>query len=196
MPRGRGKRGQHKGGRRHFTSEQELQANAAREAKDKEWREKKGIASDTDEEEDEEKKKEKAAKKDEDGIGFESSSEESSSEEEEEGKAKGVQHLIDVANPNRIVKKTKKVTQLDEAAKPQLSRREKEELEKQRAKENYQKMHAAGKTDEARADLARLAIIRQQREDAAKKKDAEKKEKDSVKAAAEQKLKDRRAQAK
>lgn len=31
----------------------------------------------------------------------------------------------------------------------------------------------AGKTDEAQADLARLAIIRKQREDAARKKDEE-----------------------
>jgi len=44
--------------------------------------------------------------------------------------------------------------------KPQLSRREREELDKQKAKLHYQKMHAAGKTEEARADLARLAIIR------------------------------------
>ena len=50
-----------------------------------------------------------------------------------------------------------------------------EELEKQQAKERYQKMHLAGKTDEARADLARLALIRKQREDAAKKRDEEKK---------------------
>ena len=35
-------------------------------------------------------------------------------------------------------------------------------------------MHLAGKTDEARADLARLAIIRKQREEAAKKREAEK----------------------
>ena len=31
-------------------------------------------------------------------------------------------------------------------------------------------MHAQGKTEEARADLARLAIIKKQREDAAKKR--------------------------
>ena len=39
-------------------------------------------------------------------------------------------------------------------------------------------MHAEGKTDEARADLARLAIIRKQREEAAKKREAEKLAKD------------------
>ena len=41
-------------------------------------------------------------------------------------------------------------------------------------------MHAAGKTEEARADLARLAIIRKQREDAAKKRDEDKKGKIKV----------------
>lgn len=37
------------------------------------------------------------------------------------------------------------------------------------------KMHLAGKTDQAKADLARLAIIRKQREDAARKKEEERK---------------------
>lgn len=45
-----------------------------------------------------------------------------------------------------------------------------EELEKQRAAANYQRLHAKGKTEEARADLARLAIIKAQREEAAKKR--------------------------
>merc|ERR1711862_1013609 len=57
-----------------------------------------------------------------------------------------------------------------------------------KAKTNYQKMHAAGKTDEARADLARLAIIRKQREEAAAKREAEKKAKeDAAKAKADAK---------
>lgn len=50
-----------------------------------------------------------------------------------------------------------------------------EELEKQRATAHYQKLHAEGKTEEARADLARLAIIKQQRADAAKRREDEKK---------------------
>lgn len=50
-----------------------------------------------------------------------------------------------------------------------------EEIEKQKAKERYMKMHLAGKTDQAKADLARLAIIRKQREEAARKKDEERK---------------------
>jgi len=118
----------------------------------------------------------------------ESSEEES---EDEDAKKKGVAGMIEVENPNRAKKSHKKVTAIDDskaASKPQLSRREREELEKAKAKANYQKLHAAGKTDEARADLARLAIIRKQREEAAAKRDAEKKAKeDAAKAKADAK---------
>lgn len=62
--------------------------------------------------------------------------------------------------------------------KVELSRREREELEKQRAREHYNKLHAQGKTDQAKADLARLAIIRKQREDAAARREMEKKMKE------------------
>ena len=48
-------------------------------------------------------------------------------------------------------------------------------MEKQKAALHYQKLHAEGKTEEARADLARLAIIRQQRDEAARKREQEKK---------------------
>ena len=41
-------------------------------------------------------------------------------------------------------------------------------------------MHAAGKTDEARADLARLAIIKKQREEAAAKRLADQKAKEDA----------------
>lgn len=41
-------------------------------------------------------------------------------------------------------------------------------------------MHLAGKTEQAKADLARLAIIRKQREEAAKKKEEERKGKVTV----------------
>ena len=45
-----------------------------------------------------------------------------------------------------------------------------EELEQQRKQAAYNKLHEKGLTDEARRDLARLAIVKQQREDAAKRK--------------------------
>lgn len=60
-------------------------------------------------------------------------------------------------------------------SKSELSRREREELEKQRAQAHYQKLHAEGKTEQARADLARLAIIKQHRAEAAARREAEKK---------------------
>ena len=59
-----------------------------------------------------------------------------------------------------------------------LSRREREEIEKQQAQQRYQKLQAEGKTEEAQRDLARLAIIRKQREEAAKKKEDVKKGKE------------------
>lgn len=79
-----------------------------------------------------------------------------------------MQGLIEIENPNRVVRKAaEKVTKTDVSAagssKPDLSRREREELERQRAQANYQKLHAEGKTEQARADLARLAIIKQVR---------------------------------
>jgi hypothetical protein len=45
-------------------------------------------------------------------------------------------------------------------------------------------MHRAGKTDEAKADLARLAKIRKDREEAAQRKAAEKASVDQAKAEA------------
>ncbi|KAK4925647.1 hypothetical protein LTR66_016390 [Elasticomyces elasticus] len=63
--------------------------------------------------------------------------------------------------------------------KENLSRREKEAIAAQAAKERYQKLHAEGKTDEAKADMARLKLIRQQREDATARKQAEKEEADA-----------------
>ena len=63
-----------------------------------------------------------------------SGEEEESSEEEsedEDGKKKGVAGLIEVENPNRAKKTHKKVSALDDSpasAKPQLSRREREEI--------------------------------------------------------------------
>ena len=50
-----------------------------------------------------------------------------------------------------------------------------EEIARQRSAASYQRLHEAGKTEEAQRDLARLAIIRQKREEASRKKEAERK---------------------
>ena len=79
------------------------------------------------------------------------------------------------ANPNHTKaarSQTKAPTRVDEAAEGVSklkvsgtpSRRERESMEAQQAKERYRQMHEAGKTDEAKADLARLRLIREKRE--------------------------------
>ncbi|XP_014329031.1 28 kDa heat- and acid-stable phosphoprotein-like isoform X1 [Xiphophorus maculatus] len=99
------------------------------------------------------------------------SEEESSSEDESESrKRSGVEGLIEIENPNRVSQKSKKVTEVDVSAPRELSRREREEIEKQKSAERYRKLHMEGKTEQARADLARLAIIKKQREEAARKR--------------------------
>lgn len=123
-------------------------------------------------------KQEEASGSGSDEDGSEKSGSGSGSESEEEAlNGKSPNPTADIENPNHVVKQVKKVGELDvnDGSKPELSRREREEIEKQRAREHYQKLHAQGKTEEARADLARLAIIRQQREEAAKKRDEDKK---------------------
>ncbi|XP_075230960.1 28 kDa heat- and acid-stable phosphoprotein-like [Lycorma delicatula] len=175
MPKGRFLN--HKGKNRRFTNPEELEEQRRREEKERQWRQERGEESSSEEEEAGDKEKNKSSSSD---------SESESEEEEEHVKAKGVENLIEVENPNRVQKKTKKLSSLNEnlqSAKPELSRKEREELERQRATAHYQKMHAEGKTEEARADLARLAIIKQQRAEAARLREEEKKQKELAKQA-------------
>ena len=71
------------------------------------------------------------------------------------------------ANPNHskasrdmVGKVTEDVSKLSVGS----NRRERESAEAAAAKERYQALHEQGKTDEAKADLARLKLIREQRE--------------------------------
>lgn len=114
----------------------------------------------------------------------EASSEEES-DSEEEVKPKGVSGLIEIENPNRVTSKTKKASDLtnDDSSTVQLSRREREEIERQRNAARMRKLQEEGKTDQAKADLARLAVIRRQREEAARKKEDQKKAKEAAEAA-------------
>lgn len=116
-------------------------------------------------------------------------SDEESEEEVERKSANPAADIIEISNPNRTNgKNTMKLQDLDlNSEQPELSRREKEALQKEQAKAHYMKMQMEGKTDQARADLARLAIIRKQREEAKLKKEelakvAEMKKKESLSA--------------
>uniref|UniRef100_A0A2K5H9E7 Casein kinase substrate phosphoprotein PP28 domain-containing protein n=1 Tax=Colobus angolensis palliatus TaxID=336983 RepID=A0A2K5H9E7_COLAP len=93
-------------------------------------------------------------------------SDDSEDEDDYQQRRKCVEGLIDNKNPNWVL------TQLDLDRPKELSRKERQEIEKQKAKERYMKMHLA--------DLARLAIIQKQQEDAARKKEEERKAKDNA----------------
>uniref|UniRef100_T1D539 Putative 28 kDa heat-and acid-stable phosphoprotein n=1 Tax=Psorophora albipes TaxID=869069 RepID=T1D539_9DIPT len=160
MPRG--KYVNHKGRNRHFTSPEELEEERKNDEK-KKWRNTRDESSDEEEDDDE--------KDSEEGSG-------SDSEEDSEDEGKGASSLIEIQNPNRQPKKAfqkASTVEAEVAEAPQLSRREREQLEKQRAQAAYQKAHAEGKTAQAKADLARLAIIKQHRAEAAARREAEKK---------------------
>ncbi|KAJ3160585.1 heat- and acid-stable phosphoprotein [Geranomyces michiganensis] len=74
----------------------------------------------------------------------------------------------EIVNANRPTKAHLKASEL--TGERELSRREREALAKEKAKAAFWKAQEEGKTDQARADLARLAIIKKQREEAARKK--------------------------
>ncbi|KAK2003041.1 hypothetical protein LX36DRAFT_745809 [Colletotrichum falcatum] len=63
------------------------------------------------------------------------------------------------------------------------NRKERESMEAAQAKERYRKLHEAGKTDEAKADLARLRLIREQRAADAARREAEREEREAQEAA-------------
>lgn len=102
-------------------------------------------------------------------------------EEGKEEKQKGVSGVIEVENPNAPKKAAVKITQADASQTSQLSRREREELQKAASKERYMKLQEQGKTEQAAKDLERLATIRRQREEAAKKREEERLAKEAKK---------------
>jgi hypothetical protein len=107
----------------------------------------------------------------------------SDSDSEQEAKtANPVAALIETSNPNKKVNKPMKLKDLSVGNEEEpeddqpMSRKEREALAKEEAKERYMKLTMEGKTEQARADLARLAIIRKQREEAARKREEAAKE--------------------
>lgn len=130
------------------------------------------------------KKKEEEAEEEEEEEREESEEEESEDESDDKPKHKGTEGIIQIENPNLVKAKNIKAKEVDLGKTTELSRREREELEKQRAHERYMKLQEQGKTEQARKDLERLALIRQQRADAAKKREEEKAAKEQRKSEA------------
>lgn len=105
----------------------------------------------------------------------------SESEEEEKKPKKKVESKpegFETENPNATRRN-------EEKEGVEMSRKQREELEKQAARRRYEELHKAGKTDEAKADLARLEEVKKRREEAAQKR---KEEEEAKKAAEEERL--------
>jgi len=135
-------------------------------------------SEDSSDDEDDKKKK----GEDSDGIAFDEEDEEDEESEEEVEKvvkAKGVTDFINFEGAGNVNKtkvsniKAKDMKLGEDAPKPEMSRREREEHEKVRAKAAYERKQAKGETDEAKADLARLTEVRKRRALAAEAKKAE-----------------------
>ena len=93
---------------------------------------------------------------------------------EKEYKPKGVEALIEVDNPNKAPMKHIKMKDLDSAEPVQLTRKEREEKEKEAKAAAYRKRHEAGLTEEYKRDMAKLAEVKARREAAKAKAEAEK----------------------
>lgn len=188
---GQKKGGRGRGGRRHFvTSAEDLDKRNENMEASQRARSARRAESDDDDDDDniEEVDEEERA------LQLEKLREEVS-EIDVKKKAKGVEGVIQVANPNSAKghEQHKKARDVDgSAAAPELTRREREEIEKQRAAEAYRKRHAEGKTDEYKSDMARLQAARQRREELEKKnkEEASLAEKEPSKPSAKQKHSD------
>ncbi|KAH8272068.1 hypothetical protein KR026_001952 [Drosophila bipectinata] len=171
MPRG--KYVNHKGSSRHFTSPEQLKQDCE-EVKSNGSARKHGVEPSNPGQTLTDAGKEHVSES-------ESEDKTDDSDSEMRNAKKGVTSLIQTYNPNRVNKKAaQKLSSINadglgEESKPELTRREREQIEKQKARQRYEKLHAEGKTPEAKSDLARLALIRKQREEAAAKREAEKK---------------------
>ncbi|WVZ99247.1 hypothetical protein U9M48_044575 [Paspalum notatum var. saurae] len=118
--------------------------------------------------------------------------EEVDSEDFARPKHKGTEGLIEIENPNLVKPKNIKAKDIDLTSfamaqigkATDISRREREELEKQKSHERHMKLQEQGKTEQARKDIERLTLIRQQRAEAAKKREEEKAAKEERKAEA------------
>ncbi|OAX37718.1 hypothetical protein K503DRAFT_857176 [Rhizopogon vinicolor AM-OR11-026] len=188
MVRGSGKFKTKRGGGRNFSKHLEIDENGTAVSLDKRWapRVPEGVdGSDEDdelEEEDEDEEEEEGEGEGEGGEGAGGSAPQpelgraerkalKKKQADQKQQLKGESDEdADLINPNHV---EKKMNISDLGAPRELSRKEREAKEKQDAKDRYWKLHLAGKTDEAKSDLARLRKIKEEREAAQAKRKAE-----------------------
>lgn len=88
---------------------------------------------------------------------------------EKEYKPKGTEGVIEVDNPNKAPIKMTKVKDMGSAVAAPMTRKEREEKEKEAKAAAYRKRHEAGLTEEYKRDMAKLNEVKARR-DAAKAK--------------------------
>jgi len=176
MPRGRG--GSHKGSKgfsrhRHVGSFEDVMARN-RELERKERIEEEGSESEEESSEESPSPVAKQTNPKVKGEGNDSGPEASDGSDDVDygpNRGKGTAAVIDVANPNR----SKGASKAEPSGVVELTRREREAIEAQEKQRRYEALHKAGKTDQAKADLARLEEVRRRRDEAAKKREEDKK---------------------
>ncbi|KAG8724629.1 hypothetical protein FRC09_016387 [Ceratobasidium sp. 395] len=198
MVRGSGKFKQKRGGGRSFSRDMVLDSDGVASGTDRRASRRKKQQGEEDEEEEEEEEEEEDEEEEEEEEEEEgepasstqpeiSRAERKALKKKQGAKQKGggigtikegesgeeSQDDSDLVNPNHVAMKNLSIS--DISAPRELTRREREAKEAKEAKEKYWKLHQAGKTDQAKSDLARLAAIRKQREAAAaqRKQEAE-----------------------
>ncbi|KAF0444011.1 28 kDa heat- and acid-stable phosphoprotein-like [Gigaspora margarita] len=162
-----------RGGGRKFTNPRRL-ALAKDAEEDETWGYREGqndIESSDEEEEREDVRKSKESKE----LKSKNSGSRNDGEEDEEDEDDTddpISDIIGSENPNRAKKDNLRASEISNTPR-EMTRREREAAEKEAAKQRYWKLHLEGKTEQAKSDLARLAIIKKQREEAAIQRKAE-----------------------
>ncbi|KIY62325.1 hypothetical protein CYLTODRAFT_494717 [Cylindrobasidium torrendii FP15055 ss-10] len=194
MVRGTGKFKQKRGGGRNFSKDMVLDESgtAVSAARMRSEQESDDESSEEEEEEEEESEEEEAAPGQPELTRTERRDlKKKQAAEKAKAKAAGDEddEDEDLINPNHVTKKLN-ISSLN--APREMSRKEREAKEKQDAKDRYWKLHVAGKTDEAKSDLSRLAKIRAERAEAEAKRKAETEAKNAEVAAKSQAQREKR----
>ncbi|CAG8790971.1 10354_t:CDS:2, partial [Dentiscutata erythropus] len=159
-----------RGGGHKFTNPRRL-AIAKDAEEDDMWDVRQNDIESSDEEEEEEKEVVRKPKEAKESKEIKSKNSGSSNDDEDDSD-NSISEIIGSENPNRAKKDNLRASEISNAPR-EMTRREREAAEKEAARQRYWKLHLEGKTEQAKSDLARLAIIKKQREEAAIQRKAE-----------------------
>ncbi|KAI6654158.1 hypothetical protein LOD99_3003 [Oopsacas minuta] len=167
----------HKGGARVFSSEDQLREEEDQRMREAEWMQRRGNPTPTLESVNEDDDVTIQPTNNEGASfmpGVDDDDEYTSSDEEE--KYKGISHLIEVENPNRT--KAKQEIRIDEMGEVKMTRKQREQMQAEKDRARQLKQMQEGTSAQAKRDIARLDQIRKEREEAARRREMERKAKE------------------